>query len=177
MTGLYSEAEAQDDSSSDLPQETETESLPTTAQQPLDLTVSTTLANPNIVTTSISAPLHYQETTDKISCHSRQPSTSLVDREKSSSQNHEYIVPDEQLNECGIFNCRPARMQKFARIKVFFSLNFIQYQSTLKTTNVSCIFLDFRFLTFHTRHTSTSLKFWLYKFSYNNNRETLRYSK
>jgi hypothetical protein len=134
MTGLYSEA--QDDSSSDLPQDNETESLPTsvppTAQhninQPLDLTVSTTLANPNIVTTSISAPLHYQETTDKISCHSRQPSTSLVDREKS--QNHEYIVPDEQLNECGIFNCRPARMQKFARIKVLilkqqkFSQNF-----------------------------------------------------
>lgn len=120
MTGLYSEAH--ENSSSDLPQETE--SLPRLAvapgkydsEQALSLTVSTTLGNPAVVTTSISAQSH-QEFADKISCHSRQPSASLVDREKT--QPYEYIVSDEQLNDCGIFNCRPVKMQKFARIKTF----------------------------------------------------------
>ncbi|CRK86366.1 CLUMA_CG000192, isoform A [Clunio marinus] len=115
MTGLYSEA--QDDSSADLPQENESESLPstinvTTNYEPLNVTVSTTLMNPAITTTSITSAA-VPDTV--IKCHSRQPSSSLMDREKAL---HNDVV-DELSKDCGILSCRPMRIQKLARIKIF----------------------------------------------------------
>lgn len=119
MTGLYSDT--QDDSSADIPQDTETESLPSSIAttstfhqvQTHNITVSTTLANPAVTTTAISTSTT-QDTV--IKCHSRQPSASLMDRDKA--HHNDDIVDDELLNDCGIFNCRPAKLQKLARIKV-----------------------------------------------------------
>jgi solute carrier organic anion transporter family, member 3A len=115
MTGLYSETN--DDSSADLPHDAESESIPDdvpanynpgkTAQS---VTVSTTLTNPAITTTSITT---VPDTV--IKCHSRQPSAGIVDRDKSL---HDDLVDDELLKDCGILSCRPAKMQKLARIKV-----------------------------------------------------------
>lgn len=115
MTGLYSET--QDDSSADLPQDTETESLPstitvTTNYEPQSVTVSTTLTNPAVTTTSITSPVAPDTV---IKCHSRQPS-STIDREKA--HHNDDLVDEELLQDCGILSCRPARIQKAARIKV-----------------------------------------------------------
>jgi organic anion transporter 3A len=115
MTGLYSET--QDDSSADLPQDTESESLPSTVTvattyEPQSVTVSTTLTNPAITTTSItstSAP------DTVIKCHSRQPSAT-IDREKTLHCDEDF--DEELLQDCGILSCRPAKIQKLARIKV-----------------------------------------------------------
>jgi hypothetical protein len=61
MTGLYSETQA-DDSSADIPHDTETDSLPS--------------ATINATTT-----VHHHHSQDTvIKCHSRQPSSGLVDR-------------------------------------------------------------------------------------------------
>lgn len=120
MTGLYSETN--DDSSADLPHEAESESNPststeTTSYDPIktaqSVTVSTTLTNPAITTTSITST-SVPDTV--IKCHSRQPSASIVDREKT--HHCEDFVDDELLKDCGILSCRPAKMQKLARIKV-----------------------------------------------------------
>lgn len=109
MTGLYSEA--QDDSSADLPHDTESDSLPSSVAVQ-SVTVSTTLTNPAVTTTCITASA--PETV--IKCHSRQPSASLMDREKTFHNND--TVDDELSRDCGILSCRPARIQKMARIKV-----------------------------------------------------------
>lgn len=90
MTGLYSETG--DDSSVDVPPESEvsdSSNLP-------DATASTHLAD------------------TVIKCHSRQPSSGLVDREKSLTRS------DDLSRDCGMFGCRPAAIQRFARIKVNF---------------------------------------------------------
>jgi solute carrier organic anion transporter family, member 3A len=106
MTGLYSEA--QDDSSADLPQDGESISRPATVIQPQSVTVSTTLTNPSATTTCITS------TPDTvIKCHSRQPSSGLVDREKTFDNDNEELSKD-----CGILSCRPAKIQKLARIRV-----------------------------------------------------------
>lgn len=120
MTGLYSET--QDDSSADLPQDTESESLPSTitvttnydlVQNAQSVTVSTTFTNPAITTTSITSTVAPDTV---IKCHSRQPSASIMDREKAL--HNDDIVDDEYSKDCGILSCRPARVQKLARIKV-----------------------------------------------------------
>lgn len=105
MTGLYSEAAAaQDDSSADLPHEnSESESLP--HNEVHNVTVSTTLANPSATTTAIDTV---------IKCHSRQPSNSAGLMEKTYASDAE----EEFSKDCGILSCRPAKMQKLARIKV-----------------------------------------------------------
>lgn len=111
MTGLYSEA--QDDSSADLPQDTETDSLPSTVVvQAQSVTVSTTLTNPAVTTTCITSST--QDTV--IRCHSRQPSA-VMDREKTFHNNSD-SGNDEYSRDCGILSCRPAKIQKLARIKV-----------------------------------------------------------
>lgn len=119
MTGLYSET--QDDSSGDLPQDTESDSLPstitvTTNFEPVltqSVTVSTTLTNPALTTTSITSAV-VPDTV--IKCHSRQPSSSLMDREKTL--HNEDLEDDDLSKDCGILSCRPAKMQKLARIRV-----------------------------------------------------------
>jgi organic anion transporter 3A len=111
MTGLYSEA--QDDSSADLPQDTsESDSLPNIEDDDarVHVTVSTTLANPSVTTTCITS----SNTADTvIKCHSRQPSNSAGLMEKNNDDSS-----DEYSRDCGILSCRPAKMQKLARIKV-----------------------------------------------------------
>lgn len=86
MTGLYSETG--DDSSVDVPPESE---------------VSDSINLPD-------ATAHLADTV--IKCHSRQPSSGLVDRDKSITRS------DDLSRDCGMFGCRPAAIQRFARIKV-----------------------------------------------------------
>lgn len=118
MTGLYSET-AQDDSSADLPHDTESDSLPSTINvttnfDPVQtVTVSTTLTNPAVTTTSITSSVAPDTV---IKCHSRQPSASLMEREKT--HHNDDIVDEELLRDCGILSCRPLKMQKLARIRV-----------------------------------------------------------
>jgi solute carrier organic anion transporter family, member 3A len=121
MTGLYSET--QDDSSADLPQDTETDSLPSTitvttnfdpVQPAQNVIVSTTLTNPAVTTTQITSSV-LPDTV--IKCHSRQHSASMMDREKTHHTD-DLDIDDESLKDCGILSCRPARIQKLARIKV-----------------------------------------------------------
>lgn len=88
MTGLYSETG--DDSSVDVPPESElsdSNNLP-------DATATAHLAD------------------NAIKCHSRQPSSGLVDRDKSTARS------DDLSRDCGMFGCRPAAIQRFARIRV-----------------------------------------------------------
>lgn len=135
MTGLYSEA--QDDSSADLPPDnSESESTPNNVDdeskniinatatggggggvvhqlQAQSVTVSTTLANPSVTTTCITSSSNAIDTV--IKCHSRQPSNSAGLMEKNY-QNED--VNEEFSRDCGILSCRPANIQKLARIKV-----------------------------------------------------------
>jgi organic anion transporter 3A len=123
MTGLYSEA--QDDSSADLPQDTESDSMPSTViVHTQNVIVSTTLTNPSVTTTTCITS-SAQDTV--IKCHSRQPSAGLMDREKSyhnnssnsnNNNNTESDDDDDLSKDCGILSCRPAKIQKLARIKV-----------------------------------------------------------
>uniref|UniRef100_A0AAG5DHK4 Kazal-like domain-containing protein n=1 Tax=Anopheles atroparvus TaxID=41427 RepID=A0AAG5DHK4_ANOAO len=105
MTGLYSEAQT-DDSSADIPQDTESESLPMSVN-----TATTTATTATCGTASA--------TTDTvIKCHSRQPSASvMMDREKPLP--NVLLINDDFMRDCGILSCRPSAVQQFARIKVF----------------------------------------------------------
>lgn len=137
MTGLYSET--QDDSSADLPQDTESESLPSTITvttnfdpvQTQSVTVSTTLTNPSVTTTSITSSAAPDTV---IKCHSRQPSSTLMDREKNL--HNEDTDDDELSQDCGILSCRPAKIQKLARIKVRIMKRFLVSLRRLSPTDL-----------------------------------------
>ncbi|XP_043287756.1 solute carrier organic anion transporter family member 5A1 isoform X2 [Venturia canescens] len=59
-----------------------------------------------------------------IKCHSRNPSASMVDRTEKERAQTPPINPDSK--DCGILSCRPAFVQRFAGIKVFvFLLSFL----------------------------------------------------
>lgn len=88
MTGLYSETG--DDSSVDVPLESEVSDSGNLAEA--------------------TATAHLADT--GIKCHSRQPSSGLVDRDKSITRS------DDLSRDCGMFGCRPSAIQRFARIKV-----------------------------------------------------------
>lgn len=89
MTGLYSETA--DDSSIDAPPDSENSESNLPAGS----------AVPNYVADTV------------IKCHSRQPSTGIIDHHDKSHEN------DKDFNlDCGILTCRPKSIQKFARIKV-----------------------------------------------------------
>lgn len=92
MTGLYAEAQT-DDSSADIPQDTESESLP---------------ASVNTATTDT-----------VIKCHSRQPSNSVMMMEREKPLPNVLLVNEDYSRDCGILSCRPSTIQQFARIKVF----------------------------------------------------------
>lgn len=146
MTGLYSEA--QDDSSGDIAQETESESLPSTTHingLPMATTVSTTLTNPSVTTTSVTT------TPDTvIKCHSRQPSAGIVDH-REPYHDVDDDDDDEMSKDCGILSCRPAKIQKLARIKVRL-FYFIWLFVCAENSNYDIFFLLyflFRFLSFY----------------------------
>jgi organic anion transporter 3A len=155
MTGLYSEA--QDDSSADLPQDTETDSLPSrvvaVVQQPQTVTVSTTLTNPSVTTTCITSSTSPDTV---IKCHSRQPSASLMDREKSY---HSDATGDEMSRDCGILSCRPVQIQKLARIKVSGRMWHILNESD---QSISSLLLDFRAVAFDARDASAGAQLGLH---------------
>ncbi|XP_055541090.1 solute carrier organic anion transporter family member 5A1 [Wyeomyia smithii] len=92
MTGLYSEAQF-DDSSADIPQDTESESLPASVNTAITETV--------------------------VKCHSRQPSNSVTMMEREKPLPNVLLASDDYSRDCGILTCRPSALQKFARIKVF----------------------------------------------------------
>lgn len=59
-----------------------------------------------------------------IKCHSRNPSASMVDRTEKERAQTPPFNPDSK--DCGILSCRPAFIQRFAGIKVFvFLLSFL----------------------------------------------------
>ncbi|RLU16216.1 hypothetical protein DMN91_011976 [Ooceraea biroi] len=59
-----------------------------------------------------------------IKCHSRNPSASMVDRAEKERAQTPPFNPDSK--DCGILSCRPAFVQRFAGIKVFvFLLSFL----------------------------------------------------
>lgn len=103
MTGLYSEAG--DDSSIDVPPED------SEASESFDRTADVAANNGHTSGQYIADTV--------IKCHSRQPSSGVVDREKTlpNARRHEDDI-DDLSRDCGLLGCRPAPMQKFARIKV-----------------------------------------------------------
>lgn len=96
MTGLYSETTA-DDSSIDVPPDSENSECSSNGEHGRD---------------AVSAvPNHMADTV--IKCHSRQPSSGLIDQDKAQQRDE-----IEMSGDCGILGCRPASVQKLARIKV-----------------------------------------------------------
>ncbi|XP_044741053.1 solute carrier organic anion transporter family member 5A1-like isoform X2 [Chrysoperla carnea] len=99
MTGLYAETQpTEEDNDEDLPDHTEK---------------TTTCCHETVV----------------IKCHSRNPSSTIIDREREKSHvtfpERSNILLDDS-KECGILNCRPMFLQKYAGIKVFvFLLSFL----------------------------------------------------
>lgn len=96
MTGLYSET-ITDDSSIDVPQDSENSEC------------SSNGGNVNDMVSAV--PNHTVDTV--IKCHSRHPSSGLIDQDKVQDRDEMEITGD-----CGILGCRPASIQKMARIKV-----------------------------------------------------------
>ena len=99
MTGLYSD-NIYDNSSIDVPGDSETSEN------------GSQIGNNSSVDGNV-VPNYVADTV--IKCHSRQPSTGIIDqRDKSVECNDDA----EMSVDCGILTCRPKSFQKFARIKV-----------------------------------------------------------
>ncbi|XP_034101185.1 solute carrier organic anion transporter family member 5A1 isoform X1 [Drosophila albomicans] len=105
MTGLYSEANSGDDSSIDAAQDGPHMGMATTAVG-VELGAAT-------------------DTNAVLKCHSRQPSAAAAVGGKCSNADHQRTDDDDEDEEqfhsrdCGILNCRPYGIQRFARIKIF----------------------------------------------------------
>ncbi|XP_062129495.1 solute carrier organic anion transporter family member 5A1 isoform X1 [Drosophila sulfurigaster albostrigata] len=105
MTGLYSEANSGDDSSIDAAQDGPHMGMATTA-----------------VGVELGAGA---DTNAVLKCHSRQPSAAAAAGGKCSNADHQRTDDDDEDEEqfhsrdCGILNCRPYGIQRFARIKIF----------------------------------------------------------
>lgn len=144
MTGLYSEAG--DDSSIDVPPED------SEASESFDRTAD------NAANNGHTSGQYIADTV--IKCHSRQPSSSIVDREKTlpNAKRHE-DDNDDMSRDCGLLGCRPAPMQKFARIKVTFML----FISQIPLTNLSLpAFTDIRAVAVHVSNITASFKLGLH---------------
>lgn len=110
MTGLYSETGDDENSSTDG---ANLEDLELECRSPTDILTT----NPAPIT----SPPGFSDSVSK--CHSRQPSSSIVDREKSLPRRFENPHDDDDLSQdCGLLTCRPESMQKCARIKIFVML-------------------------------------------------------
>lgn len=119
MTGLYSETG--DDSSVDVQQDEISESS-CNGEGMLDETQHPSTHICNICKNNQQHQhhhhSHHHHDATIIKCHSRQPSSGVVDRDKSKQQQQQQI--DDYSRDCGILGCRPKIVQKFARIKVFY---------------------------------------------------------
>lgn len=145
MTGLYSEAG--DDSSIDVPPED------SEASETFDRTAD------NAANNGHTSGQYIADTV--IKCHSRQPSSGIVDREKTLPNNarrHEDDI-DDLSRDCGLLGCRPAPMQKFARIKVTFKFS---SKPKILTNLFPHIFSDIRSVAFHASNITTSFKLGLH---------------
>lgn len=115
MTGLYSETGDDENSSTDGA---------TLDDLELECRSSANNDDPFLTTphpAPITSPPGYSDSVSK--CHSRQPSSSIVDREKSLPRRFETAHDDDDLTQdCGLLTCRPESMHKFARIKIFVML-------------------------------------------------------
>ena len=122
MTGLYSETTG-DDSSIDVPADSENSESSCTNIS--DIPASASTANSHLADTVIK-------------CHSRQASSGIIDRDKPLP----LIRQDDDLTrDCGLLGCRPAAIQKFARIKVFFILQSIFQNEFTMILFISCRYL------------------------------------
>lgn len=109
MTGLYSEANSGDDSSIDAAQDG----------------VTTTTTKLGMAVPSAAAEASLDNVVLK--CHSRQPSAAAAAAAAAGSKcnNTDHQRDDDEDEEqfhsrdCGILNCRPYGIQRFARIKIF----------------------------------------------------------
>ncbi|EDV98917.1 GH13584 [Drosophila grimshawi] len=131
MTGLYSEANSGDDSSIDAahdnassshmgelsnPSATMTMAMTTTPLASATMTMTTTTTTTTTTTALDNAVLK---------CHSRQPSAAAAAAAASKCNNADHQRDDDEDEEefrsrdCGILNCRPYGIQRFARIKIF----------------------------------------------------------
>ncbi|KAH8376525.1 hypothetical protein KR093_000020, partial [Drosophila rubida] len=112
MTGLYSEANSGDDSSIDAAQDGSHNGLASTVGVGMGAGAELgAVADTNAV----------------LKCHSRQPSAAVAAAvaSKCSIVDHQRADDDDEDEEqfhsrdCGILNCRPYGIQRFARIKIF----------------------------------------------------------
>lgn len=112
MTGLYSEANSGDDSSIDAAQD--------------GVTTTTTTATTKLGMAVPSAAAEASLDNVVLKCHSRQPSAAAAAAAAGSKCNNTDHQRDDDEDEeqfhsrdCGILNCRPYGIQRFARIKIF----------------------------------------------------------
>lgn len=114
MTGLYSEANSGDDSSIDA------------AQDGCPATATTTAAA--MMTSKMGGAPGAEASLDNvvIKCHSRQPSavaSAAAAGSKCNNTDHQRDDDEDEEHfhsrDCGILNCRPYSIQRFARIKIF----------------------------------------------------------
>lgn len=143
MTGLYSETA--DDSSIDVPADSENSEF----SCPLPMN-------------DAAAPSNYVADT-VIKCHSRQPSTGIIDQRE---KDHDSDL-DMSSVDCGILNCRPKSFQKFARIKVYAEIEknagFVLDEAELTCSLLFLIFFaDFRATTIDVGDIATGAQFWLH---------------
>lgn len=111
MTGLYSETTA-DDSSIDVPPDSENSECSSGVGHSGDMVSA--------------VPNHVADTV--IKCHSRQPSSGLIDQDRAHERDEIQLSGD-----CGILGCRPASVQNLARIKVsvFYTLILVAHQKAI----------------------------------------------
>jgi len=107
MTGLYSEANSGDDSSIDAAQD---------GTHTPHMGVATTVMGATGTGVTGAADMNAV-----LKCHSRQPSATkcnIADHQRDTDHDDE---DEEQFHsrDCGILNCRPYGIQRFARIKIF----------------------------------------------------------
>ncbi|XP_069678544.1 solute carrier organic anion transporter family member 3A1 [Periplaneta americana] len=95
MTGLYSES--------------------TPNEEDLNDSNATVTTNVSLNTTAGSSTACCHDTVVK--CHSRNPSAGIVDR--SDKERPQPAILFQDFKDCGILNCRPPFLQRFAGIKVF----------------------------------------------------------
>ncbi|XP_030557469.1 solute carrier organic anion transporter family member 5A1 [Drosophila novamexicana] len=118
MTGLYSETNSGDDSSIDATHDGSHVGEPSKP---------TTLTTTKTTTTTMTTPTTTSLTTAMdnvvLKCHSRQPSAAVTAATKCSSADHQREDDEDEeefrTRDCGILNCRPYGIQRFARIKIF----------------------------------------------------------
>lgn len=119
MTGLYSEANSGDDSSIDAAQDGAAAHTPHMGGATTVMTTTIGAGTGAIIGVGGGSDMNAV-----LKCHSRQPSASKcnnADHQRDNEHHHNDDEDEEQFHsgDCGILNCRPYGIQRFARIKIF----------------------------------------------------------